>query len=77
MQPGNGLALPVDAGLEMLDRHRVVVGIVQVVLTRPRYLDRLAVHCLGKHGGLDGVVRLGLASEAAAEQRDVHGDIVR
>ena len=77
VQPGDRLALGVDPGLEVLDRHRVVVGIVKVVIARPRHLHRFAVHRLGQDGCLEGEVGLRLASKAAAEQRDVHGHVVR
>ena len=76
MQPRDRLALRVDAGLEMLDRHRVVIGVVQIVVARPRHLDGLAVDGLRQHRRLDAEVRLGLAPEAATQQGDVHGDIV-
>jgi hypothetical protein len=77
VQPRDRLALRVEASLEVLDGDRVVVGIVQIVVARPGHLDRLAVHRLGEDGRLDGVVGFRLASEAAAEQRDVHGHVVR
>src|SRR5262250_1550591 len=51
-------------------------NVEQIVVARPRHLDGLAAHGLRQHRGLDSEVRLGLASEAAAEQRDVHGDVV-
>src|SRR6267142_6078326 len=73
VQPRHRRAPLVDAGLEMLDRHRVVVGVVQIVVARPRDLDRLAVNGLRQNGCLDAVIRLGLAPEAAAQQGDVHG----
>ena len=59
----------------MLHRHGVEVGVHQVILARPRQLDRLALHRFGHDGGLDDEVRLGLPAKPAAEQGDVHGDI--
>ena len=49
---------------------------MQVVVARPRDLDRLPVHRLGQRRRLDGVVGLRLPAEAAAEQRDVHGHVL-
>ena len=77
VQPGHRLALRVDARFQVLHRHRVEVGVHQVVLARPRQLDRLALHRLGDDGRLDGEVGLGLPPEPAAEQRDVHGHVGR
>jgi hypothetical protein len=59
----------------MLHRHGVEVGVHQVILARPRQLDRLALHRLGHDGGLDDEVRLGLSAEPTAEQGDVHGHV--
>ena len=50
---------------------------MQVVVARPGHLDRLAVHRLGQDGRLHGEIGLGLASEAPAEQGDVHGHVRR
>ena len=60
----------------MLDRHGVEVAVLQVVIARPGDLHRRAVHRLGQHGRFDHEVGLGFAAEAAAEQRDVHRDVL-
>ena len=75
MQPRHRQPFCIDAGFQMLDRYRVEVVVVQIVVARPDDLDRFAVHRLGQHGRLDAEIGLGLAAEPAAEQRDVHGHV--
>ena len=69
--PGDHLVGGVEAGLEALRRHGVIEAVADVVLARPHHLDRRAAHLLGQQCRLDGEVALGLAAEAAAEQRRV------
>ena len=76
MQPGRRLACIVQTRFEPLHRDGVEVVVGDVVLAGPGQLDRLAVHRLGDERRLDHVVRLGLAAEAAAEQRDVDGHVL-
>ena len=76
MQPRHRHAVCIEPGFEVLDRYRVEVVVMQIVFARPDDLDRLAVHRLRQHGRLDAEIGLRLASEPAAEQRDVHGDVV-
>lgn len=49
---------------------------LDVVAARPGELDRPAPHLAREQRRLDHEVRLGLAAEAAAEQRDVHGHLI-
>ena len=72
MPPGDHLVAGVEAGLEALRRHGVIEAVLHVVLARPHHLDRRAAQLLGQQRRLDGEVALGLAAEAAAEQRGVH-----
>ncbi len=68
VQPRHHLAVGIEPGFEVLDRHRVEVVVVQVVLARPGQLHRLAVHLLRDQRRLDDEIGLRLAAEAAAEQ---------
>ena len=71
------LVAGVEAGLEAFRRHGVVEAVAHVVLARPHHLDRRAAHLLGQQRRLDGEVALGLAAEAAAEQRGVQRHLRR
>ena len=53
----------------------MVVVEADVVLARPDHLDRFA-KLLREHGRFGGVVRLGLAPEAATQQRRVQGQLL-
>ena len=75
MQPRRRLAAAVDRRLVIDRRRRVVVVEADVVLARPDHLDRLA-ELLRQHRRFRRVVRLRLAAEAAAEQRDVADDVL-
>mmetsp|Transcript_15247 Transcript_15247/g.42032 ORF Transcript_15247/g.42032 Transcript_15247/m.42032 type:complete len:605 (-) Transcript_15247:1321-3135(-) len=76
LQPGGDLALRVQPRLQMLGGDGVEVVVVQVVVAGPGQLDRLALQLLGDQRRLDGEVGLGLAPEAATQQRDVDGHLV-
>ena len=76
VQPRHGPPLRVESCFQMLDGDSVEVVVMQVVFARPGDLDRLAVHRFGQHSRLDAVIGLGLPSEAPAEQRDVHSDVL-
>ena len=71
-----GLPLRVEPGLQVLDRDRVIVGMVQVVVARPHHLDRLAAGLAREQRRLGREVALALAAEAAAQQRDVDRHLV-
>ncbi|MNV82847.1 hypothetical protein D3C71_1766070 [compost metagenome] len=49
---------------------------MDVVFTGPLHPYRLAGKLLGEHGRFDDKVGFGLASETAAQQRDVHRDLL-
>jgi hypothetical protein len=76
MQPCDRLALRVDAGFEVLDRHGMEVVVVQIVVARPDDLDGLAIHRFRQDGRLDSVIGLGLAAEPATQQRHVDGHVL-
>ena len=76
VQPRDRVTLRVDAGLEMLHRDSVEVVVVKIVVARPDDLDRPAIHRFRQDRRLDAVIRLGLATEAPAEQCHVDGDIL-
>ena len=71
------LLLASRPGLEPLRRGGVVEAVAHVVLARPHHLDRRAAQLPGQQCRLDGEVALGLAAEAAAQQRGLHGDLGR
>ena len=70
MKPRRSATASVQRRLEMLRVDRVVIIVVDLVLARPRDLDRRADGA-GEERGLNHVVWLGLPSEAAAEERHV------
>ena len=70
------LPILVEAGLEALDRDRMVEAVVDVVLARPDHLDRGAAHFLRDERRLDREIGLRLAPEAAAEQRHIDRDLL-
>ena len=71
MQPRHRLAGSVEPRFEALDRDRVVVAVMQVVLAGPGHLDRRPVHRLRAEARLDHEIGLRFPPEAAAEQGDV------
>ena len=75
LQPRGRPPAAVNGGLVIHRRGAVVVVELDVVLARPDDLDRLA-ELLRQDRRLGAVVRLRLAAEAAAEQRDVAGDVL-
>src|SRR6202043_3937201 len=66
----------VEGRLQMLVADRVEVAELDVVLAGPLHPDRYARVLPGEKGRLDGKVRLGLAPEAAAQQRHVDLDLL-
>ena len=76
VQPRDRQPLVVEAGLDPLHGHRMIVAVMQVVLARPGDLHGRAVHRLAQEPGLDHEVGLRLAAEAAAEERHVDGDVL-
>ena len=61
--------------VEVLRAHGVVVPVADLVLARPRDLDR-AAHLPRQERRLDDVVGLRLAAEPAAQERDVNSDVL-
>ncbi|MNX86491.1 hypothetical protein D3C86_1183770 [compost metagenome] len=76
VQPTGRQAILVQAGLEVFRRHGVEVGTMDVVFTGPLHPHRFAREFLGENGRLDDEVRLGLATETAAQQRHVERDVI-
>ena len=76
LQPRRRLALRVGRCLHVHRRHRVIVIVMDVVLAAPRHLHRLA-ELLRKHCRFRRIIGLRFASERAAQQRHVAGDVLR
>ena len=76
MQPSGGFALGVERTFHVLHGHRVEVVVVDVILTRPLQLDRCAAHRLRDQSCFSDEVKLRLTTEAAAQQRHIHRDLL-
>ena len=65
----------VETGLEPVRCGGVVEAVAHIVLARPHHLDAVPPSSLDRKRRLDGEVALGLAAEAAAQQRRLQGDL--
>src|SRR5713226_7313077 len=75
MPPCDYLAVLVEASLDAFHGHRVKEAVTNVIVPRPLHLHRRA-ELFRKQGGFEGVIALRLASESAAEQRDVDSHVL-
>ncbi len=76
MQPGGDPARVIQRSLEVVGSDGVIVRVTHVVLAAPLHAHRRA-GLAREECGLADEVRLGLAAERAAQQRDVDRDVRR
>ena len=74
--PAADLVGGIQTGLDPLRRDGMIEAVLDVVLAGPDHLYRRAAHCLRQQCRFLRVVGLGLAPEAAAEERDVHRHVL-
>ena len=72
--PGDELAVGIEAGLDVMRRHRPELAAGDIVLAAPDQLDRLA-HRLGEAHRVEHHLLLAAAAIAAAEEMLVQGDV--
>ena len=75
MPPGRHLAALVETGLDAFHRNGMQEAVANVVFARPLHLDG-GTEFLRKQRRFESVIAFRFASEAAAEQGDVDGDIL-
>ena len=76
VEPGDRHTLIIEPRFDPLDGNGVIIAVAEVVLSRPRELDRSSIDGLAAKRRLQDIVGFGLAAEAAAKQRDIDTHLV-